>query len=119
MPQSRPEKYGLTPFFDGFARPSESERTITVEIDGKYFNIPTIESRTRRRMTPDEAVRQAVLLQLLGEGFPSLDEATASARRRSQLLGAGELTNVNRIMQTDGNLRTAPRAPFNPGGRIR
>lgn len=119
MPEGRPQDYGLTPYFEVFARPSESEKTITVEIDGRFFNVPTIESRTRRRMRPDEAIRQAIALRLLGEGFDSLDEAVASAGLRSEMLGLGLLTNPNRAMLMDGNLSPRLRAPFNPGGRIR
>src|SRR3989304_5496773 len=59
-----------------------TEETITIDQDGKFYNIPTIVNG--QRISEDEAVRlfQAGINKAVGE-FPTLEEAKRRAAARS------------------------------------
>ena len=71
--------------------PHRSEVSITIERDGKFFNIPSIDRITGKAMSQPEAVRRAESDGLLRRalGFDSLDDAVAAARSRSKSLSFG------------------------------
>jgi len=63
-----------------------TEETITVEYDGRYFNIPTIFDGKRL----DEETARALFLTGANKPvgvFNSLEEAVSSAKQRSNMLG--------------------------------
>ena len=57
------------------------ERSITVEIDGSYYNIPSVVQG--RQLSDADATVPATRSKTLGEAFPSLDMATDAAKKRS------------------------------------
>ena len=57
------------------------ERSITVEIDGSYYNIPSVVKG--RSLSDADATAHATRSKTLGEAFPSLDMATDAAKKRS------------------------------------
>jgi hypothetical protein len=58
------------------------EQTITTEIDGKYYNVPTVINGKKR--SDKEAIDYHVKNQSLGAAFDSLDEAVTAAEKRSR-----------------------------------
>ena len=103
--------------------PSQTEYTMTVGVDGRFYNVPTIERRSQVVLEPDEAVMRAWRAGLLGTGFDTLEEALKSAKKRSPGLGRGFFTNMGKAPQaTGGRIRRRAQLfgamdPFNPGGR--
>lgn len=79
-----------------------TERTITIEADGKHYNIPTIVNG--KQLTPDEAVAawRAGKNKEVGV-YDTQDEATAAARQRSddigKAIGATGANPVERAME--------------------
>lgn len=57
------------------------ERSITVEIDGSYYNIPSVVNG--RQLNDADATMHATRSKTLGEAFPSLDMAVGAAKKRS------------------------------------
>ena len=57
------------------------ERSITVEIDGSYYNIPSVING--RQLNDADATAHATRMKTLGEAFPSIDTAVESAKKRS------------------------------------
>lgn len=62
------------------------KRSITVEIDGKHYNVNTV-SAGHKRMSEKEAVDRAVETKTLGHGFASMMEAVKRAEAKSRVLG--------------------------------
>ncbi len=58
------------------------EQTITINVDGQFYNIPTVVGGKKR--ADAAAARHAIDNRLLGQGFPSLAEAERAAVSRSQ-----------------------------------
>ena len=59
------------------------ERSITVEIDGSYYNIPSVVQG--RQLSDADATAHATRRKTLGEAFPSLDTALEAAKKRSSI----------------------------------
>ena len=61
-----------------------TERTITIEVDGKFYNIPTLQDG--KQLSDADAIDAAEVGIMDGtyRAFDSLEEATAAARARSQ-----------------------------------
>ena len=104
-------------------KPNQSELTITVGIDDRYYNVPTIERRSQKMLTPKEAVSRARKRGLLGRGYPTLKEAVSAAGARSKSLGRAIQTGRGKAPQKSGG-RTRRRGqlmgamePYNPGGK--
>lgn len=57
------------------------ERSITVEVDGGHYNIPTV--RGGKRLTDDEATQSAIRENRLGRRYGSVEEAVKAAGQRS------------------------------------
>ena len=68
------------PAFPGFA-PAHHEESITVGIDGQFWNIPTVIDG--RKVPDEEAIRRAVQSGRNLGVYKTLDEAVAAARARS------------------------------------
>ena len=58
------------------------ERTITVGINGKFFNIPTVVNGSQ--LSNDQAVEHAIANKLLSVGFATQGEAVKAAQKRSR-----------------------------------
>lgn len=71
--------------------PKRSEVSITIERDGRYYNIPSIDRITGKALSAKEAVLRAEHDGLLEPkyGFNTSDGAVESAKRRSQSLDFG------------------------------
>lgn len=67
-----------------------TEETITIEVDGRYYNIPTIFNGVRVPQAAAELLFKAGDIKPVGE-FDSLDSAVNAARDRSNRLGRGLL----------------------------
>ena len=67
-----------------------TEETITIEVDGKFYNIPTIVNGVRVPEHAAELLFRAGQNKPVGE-FKSLDEALKAAKERSNWLGSGLL----------------------------
>lgn len=61
------------------------ERSITVEIDGMYYNIPSVVRR--RQLSDEEATAHAKRTNTMGTGFSDLDSAVEAAKKRSATFG--------------------------------
>ena len=70
-----------------------TERTITIEADGKYINIPTIKNGVQ--MTPKEAIREAMSNTTHYPTFDTIEEAETAAQTRSDQIGI-ELKNLRK-----------------------
>lgn len=57
-------------------------KTITIDVDGVYHNIPTVVGG--KQLTPRQAADLAVKKNQLGVAFPSLDQAVEAAKKRSR-----------------------------------
>lgn len=57
------------------------ERSITVEIDGTYYNIPSVVQG--RQLSDEDATAHAKRTNTLGTGFPDLRSAVETAKKRS------------------------------------
>ena len=75
------------------------ERSITVDIDGSYYNIPSVVNG--RQLNDADATAHATRSKTLGEAFPSLDTAIEAAKKRSttfdQPLGGGRQPRRGRM----------------------
>ena len=106
-----------------FARNNESEKTMTFEMDGRFFNVPTIERRSQRRLTPDQAVARARNEGLLGKGFPTLETALASAQARTNALSRESVGGEAKDPKVTGGRKRRRKQlmgsdkPFNPFGK--
>jgi|TARA_Y100000310_G_scaffold192960_1_gene192916 hypothetical protein len=58
------------------------EKSITVGIDNKYYNIPTVIGG--KQLTDKKAVDHAVKSKSLGQGYSTLEKALGKARERSR-----------------------------------
>ena len=58
------------------------EKTITIEVDGKHYNIPTVVGG--KTLSSKQAADFAFKNKKLGKGFNSLDEAVKAAISRSR-----------------------------------
>lgn len=67
-----------------------TEESITVEVDGRYYNIPTIYNGVRLPPQAAELLFKAGQNKPLGE-YQTLEEAVAAAKARSNSLGRGLL----------------------------
>lgn len=57
------------------------ERSITVESDGTYYNIPSVAQG--RQLSDEDATAHAKRTNTLGTGFPDLSSAIGAAKKRS------------------------------------
>ena len=63
-----------------------TEETITIEVDGKFYNIPTIINGVRVPPHAAELMFKAGQNKPVGQ-FNSLEEAVREAQKRSKMLG--------------------------------
>ena len=63
-----------------------TERTITVERGGRWYNVPTIVQGSRLRPDEAEMFFNMGVIPHVGE-FPTLEQATRSAVARSAMIG--------------------------------
>ena len=66
------------------------EKTITIDMDGKWYNVPTVINGTQ--VSDEAAVEYARSNEDLGYAFNSVEEAVAAAKKRS--LDAGKTRSV-------------------------
>lgn len=59
------------------------ELTITVGIDGKFYNIKTSRGHGKKPMTDKEAIDFAIKTKTLGIPFKTQQEAVEAAKKRS------------------------------------
>ncbi len=88
--------------------PIETELTTTIEMNGRFFNLPTINRTTGEPMEISEAVAAAKIDGILGAGFGDVAEALRNAQARSDLLGS--------IHRMGGMAPTSAIPSHNPGG---
>lgn len=62
-----------------------SERSITIEVDGKYINVPTIWNG--KQLSQEEAIKRAMESRIRYPRFKTLREATQAAKKRTKELG--------------------------------
>ena len=61
------------------------EQTVTIEVDGSYFNVPSIVGG--KKVSPTAAFDHAVKTGTAGVPFDSIEQAVAAAKRRSRVEG--------------------------------
>lgn len=64
------------------------EQSITIDVDGLFYNIPTVHKG--KKLTDDEAfdLFSKGVIKPLGPSFKTLDEALRAAKKRSEAAGA-------------------------------
>ena len=73
------------------------ERTITIEQDGQYYNVPTVDLPGLKTMTVDEAVRRGHRNH--EPAFLTEDEALRAAKERSDTAKPHGFRDVMRLKQ--------------------
>ena len=100
------------------------ERTITLKIKGRWFNMPGVSHRSGKPITEKSAKRRAIAQGLTqGPGFPTAAAAVKAAKARSKTFDTPE--NIRfASSRPGGRVRrrhklAGTRTPFNPGGGSR
>ena len=64
------------------------ENSITVDVEGRYFNIPTVHPKLKKQMTDQEAIKRFRTGEIRPLGvYSRLEDAVGEAKKRSLRAG--------------------------------